>query len=84
MLATSPQTTAERETSPAETTDLPLKTYNVTRADARPELSEHHKITFDEKRTLVPWEEGKTSQLYVFPCRRLWIEGGRKEGRDRC
>ncbi|KAG0640837.1 hypothetical protein HOY80DRAFT_1015246 [Tuber brumale] len=32
-------------------------------ADARPELSEHHKITFDEKKTLVPWEEGKTSHF---------------------
>lgn len=46
-----------------EPTERPLRTYNVTKADARPVLSEHHKISWDEKKVLVPWEEGKTSNL---------------------
>jgi len=46
-----------------EPTERPLGTYNVTKADARPVLSEHHKISWDEKKVLVPWEEGKTSNL---------------------
>ncbi|KAI5805553.1 hypothetical protein DFH27DRAFT_551694 [Peziza echinospora] len=50
----------------------PLQTYNVTKADARPVLSSHHKITFDEKKVLVPWEEGKTSTFH-----NIWL-------RDHC
>ncbi|RPB21050.1 Trimethyllysine dioxygenase [Terfezia boudieri ATCC MYA-4762] len=46
----------------------PLRTYNVTKADARPVLSEHHKISWDEKKVLVPWEEGKTSNLDHCQC----------------
>ena len=46
-----------------EPIEQPLRTYNVTKADARPVLSEHHKISWDEKKVLVPWQEGKTSNL---------------------
>lgn len=46
------------------TTNIPLKTYNVTKVDARPKLSGHHKILFDDKKISIPWEEGKTSHLY--------------------
>lgn len=59
--------------------NIPLKTYNVTKADARPEISDHHKILFDDKKVLVPWEEGKTSHLYlpILLCSR-----GRRTGAD--
>lgn len=57
--------------------DISLKTYNVTKADARPRISEHHKILFDEKKILVPWEEGKTSHL-CLPAESCFI-GYRKE-----
>ncbi|RPB11561.1 Trimethyllysine dioxygenase [Morchella conica CCBAS932] len=40
--------------------------------DARPKLSEHHKILFDDKKISIPWEEGKTSHF-----QHLWI-------RDHC
>jgi len=43
----------------------PTRTYNVTKADARPVLSVHHEISFDDKKVLVPWEEGKTSYLWA-------------------
>lgn len=39
----------------------PLKTYNITKADAIPVVSAHHEISFDDKKVLIPWEEGKTS-----------------------
>ncbi|KAL7276939.1 hypothetical protein RUND412_000031 [Rhizina undulata] len=64
-----------REKSTDEDTDgkyVPLKTYNVTKADAQPVVSEHHKITFDERKVLVPWEEGKTSYFH-----HIWL-------RDHC
>ncbi|KAF8462996.1 hypothetical protein BDZ91DRAFT_661610 [Kalaharituber pfeilii] len=53
-------------------TEIPLRTYNVTKADARPVLSGHHKINFDERKVLVPWEEGKTSSFH-----NIWL-------RDHC
>ena len=40
-----------------------LKTYNVTKADAKPVVSEHHEISFDDKKVSIPWDEGKTSHL---------------------
>ncbi|KAI5818862.1 hypothetical protein BZA77DRAFT_306617 [Pyronema omphalodes] len=49
-----------------------LKTYQVTKADARPVVSEHHEISFDDKKVLIPWEEGKTSYY-----QHLWL-------RDHC
>ncbi|KAA8914282.1 hypothetical protein FN846DRAFT_789918 [Sphaerosporella brunnea] len=50
----------------------PLRTYNVTKADARPVVSEHHEISFDDRKVLIPWEEGKTSHF-----QHLWL-------RDHC
>lgn len=57
---------AQTSTVPSETDTgiiSPLKTYNVTKADAKPVLSDHHEISFDDKKVLIPWEEGKTSHL---------------------
>ncbi|KAI5858523.1 hypothetical protein BZA05DRAFT_381507 [Tricharina praecox] len=50
----------------------PTRTYNVNKADARPVLSVHHEISFDDRKVLVPWEEGKTSYF-----QHLWL-------RDHC
>ncbi|KAF8245309.1 Trimethyllysine dioxygenase [Wilcoxina mikolae CBS 423.85] len=49
-----------------------LKTFQITKADAKPVLSEHHDISFDDRKVLVPWEEGKTSYF-----QHLWL-------RDHC
>lgn len=44
----------------------PLQTYNVTKVDARPVVSAHYSISFDDKKVLIPWEEGKTSHFQHF------------------
>ncbi|KAK6528942.1 hypothetical protein TWF694_004170 [Orbilia ellipsospora] len=48
------------------------RTFNVTKADAQPTLSKHHKISFDDKRISLPWEEGKNSTF-----QHIWL-------RDHC
>jgi hypothetical protein len=30
-------------------------------------LSPYHKVSYDERKVRVPWQDGKTSALYVFP-----------------
>ncbi|KAF3937958.1 hypothetical protein ABW19_dt0203032 [Dactylella cylindrospora] len=48
------------------------RTFNITKADAQPAISKHHKISFDEKKITLPWEEGKTSTF-----QHIWL-------RDHC
>ncbi|KAI5788463.1 hypothetical protein EDC01DRAFT_749446 [Geopyxis carbonaria] len=42
------------------------------KADAKPVLSDHHEMSFDDKKVLIPWEEGKTSHF-----QHIWL-------RDHC
>ena len=39
-------------------------------------LSPYHKVSFDERKVRIPWQDGMTSALYVALARRTWLWAG--------
>lgn len=58
--------TSKKPAAKAVAPPAPLRTYNVTKADAKPILATHHSLTFDGQHVNIPWDEGLTSRFHNF------------------